>query len=159
MRCLKRHRAARGMTLIELLVTLAIGGLLVMAGVPYYVQYSHNTRLREAGNTLMTEALYTQSEAVKRNANISMVISGSSVDVRDVGTDSSLRLRRWGDGVTAEAATTIVFGGQGRPVPFGTASSVNLVLSGQVCSNDVRCPGLRVDGGGGIRLCANTQSC
>jgi type IV fimbrial biogenesis protein FimT len=31
--------------------------------------------------------------------------------------------------------------------------------SGLTCSSDFRCPGLRVDGGGTMRLCADKLAC
>jgi type IV fimbrial biogenesis protein FimT len=63
------------------------------------------------------------------------------------------------DGVTADAAVTLNFGGDGRPAPFGTAYTVDISKSGITCSSDYRCPSLRVDAGGGIRLCADKTSC
>jgi type IV fimbrial biogenesis protein FimT len=45
-------------------------------------------------------------------------------------------------------------------VPFGTAGSINLSMTGEICSDDTRCPGLRVDAGGATRLCGNhLQNC
>ena len=71
MRQLKRRPAAqRGLTLVELMVTVAIGGILMMAGMPYLGDYLNNSRLREAGNSALSSALYAQSEAIKRNGRV-----------------------------------------------------------------------------------------
>ena len=37
----------------------------------------------------------------------------------------------------------------------GSAVSINLATSAGSCSSDMRCPGLRVDVGGAVRLCGN----
>jgi type IV fimbrial biogenesis protein FimT len=57
------------------------------------------------------------------------------------------------------ANATFDIGSDGRPAPFGTAVAVNLGISGLSCSGtNVRCPGLRIDAGGAVRLCGNYLS-
>ncbi len=161
MRRLMRQRP-RGFTLIETLITLSIFGLLAMAAVPVFHDYLGNSRLREGGNALLSEALFAQAEAVKRNGRVSVTVlaNTATILVFDVQNNVELRRRRIPDGLTAGGADVgVVFGGTGRPVPFGTAVAINLRLDNFTCSADIRCPGLRVDGGGGMQLCKNTQSC
>jgi len=63
-----RHLSVeRGVTLIELMVTIAIGGILLTVGAPMLSDYIANSRLRAAGEALLSEALYAQQEAIKRN--------------------------------------------------------------------------------------------
>ena len=128
-----RHRRerprVRGLTLIELMAALAVSVILFGMAIPYMADFMHNARLRQAGNALLAETLQAQSEAIKRNASTRLLISGSLIQVD--------------------------FGSRGTPLPFGTSASVNLVRSGTTCSAELRCPGLRIDGGGGIRLCVN----
>ncbi|MFY9510803.1 MAG: GspH/FimT family pseudopilin [Rubrivivax sp.] len=153
-------RRARGLTLIELMVGLAIGTFLVLTAAPYFADYVANSRLREGGNLLYAEALVAQSEAVKRNATVRLQTSGSTITVIDRSTPATpvtLRTRVISGGVSA-ATATIDFGSEGRPVPFGTAGSIDLSSSSASCSSDYRCPGLRVDAGGAVRLCGNHLS-
>ncbi len=153
-----RHmRPARGLTLIELMVGLTIGAFLLMAAAPFFGDYIRNSRLREAGNALLGEALFAQSEAIKRNTTVRLSTSGAALQVIDRSdplADVILRERTLAGNVTAPVAT-LDFGTEGRPVPFGTAGSINLSMTGEVCSDDTRCPGLRVDAGGATRLCGN----
>lgn len=161
-RLMPPRRRSRGFTLIETLVTLSIFGLLAMAAVPVFHDYLANSKLREGGNALLSEALYAQAEAVKRNGRVSltMLASSSTIVIFDVQNNVELRRRRAPDGLSAGGNDVgVVFGGSGRPVPFGTAVAINLRLDNFTCSADIRCPGLRVDGGGGMQLCKNTQSC
>ena len=150
----------RGLTLIELMVGLAIGAFLMLTAAPYFADFATNSRLREAGNLLYGEALIAQSEGVKRNATVRLSTSGTTlqvIDRSDITTPVVLRTRVLPVNVTTETAT-VDFGSEGRPVPFGTSASINLAISGATCTSDIRCPGLRVDAGGAIRLCGNQLS-
>ena len=77
-------RLERGFTLVELMVALAIAGLLVVAAAPYFADYGTNSRLRESGNTVHTEALMAQSEAIKRNRVVRLSTAGTAVQVIDL---------------------------------------------------------------------------
>jgi type IV fimbrial biogenesis protein FimT len=152
----------RGLTLIELMATLAISVILFGMAAPYLGDYMVNTRLREAGNALLAESLFAQGEALKRNVSTRFIIDGGEIQVRDMsagGDGVLLRRRLLGDGLSAHAGAQIDFSSRGTPLPFGTATSIDIDKSGVTCSAEQRCPGLRVDGGGGIRLCANRLDC
>lgn len=156
---MRRLRSIRGMTLVELMVGIAVLAILATAAAPYLGDYVVNSRLREAGNLLFTESLIAQSEAVKRNTTVRVTTSGSTVQVLDMtvpATPVVLRTRTLTQSVVAPDAT-FDFGPEGRPAPFGTAVAINLSMTGITCSSDQRCPGLRVDAGGAMRLCGNFQ--
>ncbi len=151
-----RRLRSRGMTLIELMVGLAVMAVLATAAAPYLGDMVANSRLREAGNLLFGETLLAQSEAIKRNTTVRVSTNGSSIQVLDmtqVDAPAVLRARTLPGQVQAPVKT-FDFGPEGRPAPFGTAVAVNLAAGG-TCSDDLRCPGLRVDAGGAIRLCGN----
>ena len=162
-----RQAAARGLTLIELLVTVTVAGFLLVAAAPHFSDYVNNSRLREGGTTLQTEALFAQSEAIKRNRIVRLVTAGSNVQVleaQDPANMTLLRERTLAGGVTA-ANATVDFTPRGYPVNRAVVPSVDFVpagidlaLPGVTCSSDHRCPGLRIDAGGGIRLCADKLS-
>jgi type IV fimbrial biogenesis protein FimT len=152
----------RGFTLIELMIGLGIAAMLLLVGAPFFGDYVNNSRLRESGNTLFAETLFAQSEAIKRNATMRVVVTGSKVETRDMlagGTGTLVREVTFAEPVAALANATFNIGSDGRPAPFGTAVAVNLGISGLSCSGaNVRCPGLRIDAGGAVRLCGNYLS-
>jgi type IV fimbrial biogenesis protein FimT len=152
-------RGQRGLTLVELMVALTIAAVLVVAAVPSFQDYLGNSRLRESGNTLFVQALFAQSEAIKRNTVVRLTTDGAVVRVFDrTDPDNEVLVRETvlADGISA-AAADIDFGGEGRPLGFA-AGSINLSSAAHACSTEIRCPGLRVDGGGAIRLCGDHQT-
>ena len=149
----------RGMTLVELMVGLAVLAVLATTAAPYMGDMVVNSRLRESGNLLFSESLIAQSEAVKRNTTVRVSTNGNLVQVLDMTIPAApvqLRARTLPANVSAPVAT-FDFGPEGRPAPFGTAVSLNLFITGATCSVDLRCPGLRIDAGGAMRLCGNHQ--
>ena len=160
MRHLTLPRAARGLTLVELMVALAIAALLAVAAVPSLGEYIANARLRESGHSLYLQTLLAQSEAIKRNTVVRIALADDRITVSDQTdpmTPITLRELPLIDGITGDAFA-LDFGGEGRPLAFASAS-VNLRHARQPCSDLIRCPGLRVDGGGGVRLCVNHTAC
>lgn len=153
---MRQLKAPHGLTLIELMVGISIAAILMMASAPFFGDYIRNSRLREAGNTLLSEALFAQSEAIKLNATVRLSTNGATLQVID-RTDplAEIVLReRWLVGNVVAPVATIDFGSEGRPVNFAVGS-INLSMTGVTCSDDARCPGLRVDAGGATRLCTN----
>lgn len=157
-----RRAAVRGLTLIELLVSVAVLAVLASAAAPFMGDMIANSRLREGGHSLLAETLMAQSEAVKRNGTVRVSLNGSTVQVIDLTVPAApvvLRTRTLVQTVSAPVVT-FDFGPEGRPTPFGTAVSVNLGSTSATCTSELRCPGLRVDAGGGVRLCGNhLESC
>jgi type IV fimbrial biogenesis protein FimT len=150
----------RGVTVIESLVAISIAGLLAAAGAPAMGDYIRNSRLREAGHALLSEAIFAQSEAVKRNGRVRLTVNGNAIEVvdRSGASDTVLHTRTMPGDVQART-TSLDFGSQGRPAPFGTEATVNLSLSKTTCSDTLRCPALRVDAGGAVRLCNDQNTC
>lgn len=152
-------RMQRGMTLIELMVAFAIASMLALSAAPFFADYGTNSRLRESGNALYSETLFAQSEAIKRNRVVRVATSGSTItvaDLTDPGNPITLRTRAMADGVLLPTSS-VSFGSSGWPANL-TAVAINLSHASASCSADYRCPGLRVEGGGAIRLCGNYQS-
>jgi type IV fimbrial biogenesis protein FimT len=81
-----------GFTLVELLVTLSIAGILVAVGIPSFISTISGNRLTSYANEFITSLNLARSEAVKR---------GTSVTVRKVDNNSSTQKAanaEWEDG-------------------------------------------------------------
>lgn len=65
----------RGFTLVELVITVAIVGILVTVGIPSFSDMMANSRMTSLTNDLVSEIYVARSEAVKRNVAVSICSS------------------------------------------------------------------------------------
>lgn len=72
-----------GFTLIELMVTLAIAAVLLMVGVPSFVEFQRNSELTSQTNSLVAALNTARTEAMKHNANAYVVPNGTANKWRD----------------------------------------------------------------------------
>ncbi|MBF0339650.1 MAG: GspH/FimT family pseudopilin [Magnetococcales bacterium] len=68
----------RGFTLVEMLISLAIVAILVTLGLPYMQDMVLNQQVKNAISDLQFSLLHARSEAIKRNANVSVIPTGGN---------------------------------------------------------------------------------
>ena len=68
-RCIRR---ARGFTIIELMVVVAIAAILIVAAAPSFSEFLSRRRVEGLTAELVTDLHYTRSEAVSRNESVGM---------------------------------------------------------------------------------------
>jgi type IV fimbrial biogenesis protein FimT len=71
----RRCDRARGFTLMEVLVALAIAAILFAIGVPMFRNASLGARLSAAANNLLASVQLARSEAIKRNVDVTVCAS------------------------------------------------------------------------------------
>ena len=160
MRQLIRPCHRRGVTLIEMMIVLVFVAIVSSLASPFLGDYIANSRLRESGNALMAEALFAQSEAVKRNGQVRLSVNATGTQVIDMtgAAPVVIRDRQMPDRITVEVLN-IDFGSDGMTRPRGTDATIDVISTGVTCSDAYRCPRLQIDAGGALRLCANKLSC
>jgi len=72
-----RDTRSPGFTIIELLIAVAILGIISMLAAPSFREYIISSQVRSAASDLYGSALLARSEAIKRNAAIDVVPSAS----------------------------------------------------------------------------------
>lgn len=68
-------RKLGGMSMIELLIALAVLGLLTALGLPSFNAWLHNTKLRTAAESLQSGLQMGRAEAVRQNRNVEFVLT------------------------------------------------------------------------------------
>jgi len=69
--------AGRGVTLVELVVTLAVLALLISLGMPSFADWIQNMRLRSTGESLSGILQLARSEAIRKNDTVILQVTTS----------------------------------------------------------------------------------
>lgn len=136
-------RAARGFTLVELVVTFAVLAILTLLAVPSFTDWIRNTQVRSAADAMQNGLRLAQAEAVRRSRlvvfsltagqpglNVAAVANGSNWSIQAAPVagidDASLQFVQggaFGDttaGVTITGPASICFNAEGRLVAGST---------------------------------------
>lgn len=67
-------RQYRGFSLLELIIALAIAGILMALAAPAYIGYVANSRIRTAAQSFNSGLQLARTEAIRRNMNVDFVL-------------------------------------------------------------------------------------
>lgn len=81
---------ARGFTIIELLMTIAVFALLLAAGAPALRSFVENGRIRAAGESLKYGVALARNEAVRLNTQVEFVTTATGWEVVRIVDDTVL---------------------------------------------------------------------
>jgi type IV fimbrial biogenesis protein FimT len=80
-------KSAQGFTIIEVIVTMTIGGILMMFAVPAFNAFIQNQRITTATNSLVLSLNLARSEAIKRDQPTGLTVCASTDALTCNGTD------------------------------------------------------------------------
>lgn len=89
----------RGFTAVELMVTIAIVAILLAIAVPSFEGAALSSKLSANANSLVADAHLTRSEAIKRNAVVTLCASANGTSCNGTG---------WEDGWIILSGTTVL---------------------------------------------------
>lgn len=119
-----------GFTLVELMITIAIAGILASLALPSFRSFVQTQRVKSASFDLTAALTLTRSEAIKRNTNVAMsqasggwqngwTITAGSLVLRKQDAYSSLTI------TNSEGVSSVVFRKDGRLASEDTDFTVN----------------------------------
>jgi type IV fimbrial biogenesis protein FimT len=158
-------RAARGFTLIELMTTIAVIGILLVASVPTMRGVIENSRIRSATESLKYGLMLARTEAVRRNTRVGFVTDATGWQVRTVmggevlhqaaGTEGTGRLEITMTPADADQVTFDAFGRVLNPNPDDSVPIERIDVASAVPPEVAGYRPLRVQvlRGGTARLC------
>ena len=172
------QRRQGGFTMIELLITITIIGLVLMFGMPSMSSWLQSNQIRSAAESVQSGLLLARSEAVRRNTNVQFTLSSlagtgapdwsvtcatPAVDCPGAGmSETEIRKYSAQEGApstqVASPQATITFSGVGRVTPLpGTTMAINISNPhGGACAasaGPMRCLRIQVSPGGQIKMC------
>lgn len=119
------RRASGGFTLIELMVTIAVAAILISLAVPSFTDATLAGKLSASANDLVAGVALGRSEAIKRNAVVSMCVSSNGSSCASSGG--------WEQGWVILAGATVIQKHAAAPTGFkvtSTAAKIDFQPSG-----------------------------
>ncbi len=160
------EKAARGFSLIELMVTLAVAGVMLMVAVPSFGNLMLSSQLTSLSNELVSALNSARVEAVKRNAPVEVCSDNTcAVTTTDMSNGHSLLIKAglddMVDPISVRAVRHLTYSGQG----LAYANGQNAPFSGLVAdlfSDRLNTQGHRciyVEVGAVVSTCTDNQNC
>lgn len=167
---LKRLRRAAGFSVIELMMVVAIIGVVLMLAVPSFAEFLQNQQIRVAGDAILNGVQVARAEAIRRNLSVQVAINVPETGwvVSESASGTVIQTREHQEGsrnanvlTTPGGATTITFtplggvtGNADGTFPV-TQIDIDNPAGGacQLTSGPMRCLRILVTGGGSVRMC------
>lgn len=167
-----KRRHQHGLSLIEVMIAVAIVGLLLVIGLPDFFAFMAGLRVRTVAEGLVGAVQQARVEATKRNQSVSFRLDsvdggGWSVILAD-GTVLQSRDAQEGGSVQVQfvpgGTDTITFNNLGqRTAPAAAAGLLTLSVTnpaGGACqpAGAIRCLSITIPAGGQVRMCDPQRS-
>ncbi len=114
----------KGFSLVEIMVVVAVFGLLVAISVPGFSSYTHANRLSTSASRLAADLQWARSTSIANGRVILVAASGNGYTVTDVATGNVLADRDFERGCTLAADASARF------FPWGLAESASFNVAG-----------------------------
>ena len=151
---IRKKSAQTGFSLIELMVGIAILGILTAVAVPSFQTWLLNTQIRNAAESISNGLQRARAEAVRSNVSMDFVLAAdSSWTIKTTADGKEIASRPSSDGsknVVINPAGTVTFDSLGGIVAGFAQVDVDSTLLSAADSNNLR---ITLGVGGNVRLC------
>ena len=129
----RRRAEAHGFTLIELMVAIALLGLLITLSIPSFTSWIRNSQIRTVAEALQTGVRAAQAESVRRNRQVVMWFTNGDPST---GSAPAVGGKNWGLQTVAQFGETAEYITGGKLADIASAVSVaNDMSSNAICFN------------------------
>lgn len=160
---------ARGFTIVEVMITLVVLGVLITLGAPQFADWLQNQKTRNAADAVLNGLQVARAEAVQRNLAVQFKLTSlpkSSWTVSESASGTAIQSRSSDEGTAVVNVTAV--DGAANPVttvtfsPIGgvaanadaTAALRKIDLANPMASaTNARSYRILVSGGGSLRMC------
>ena len=152
---LSRLRRARGFSLIEVLIVVAIAAILAAAGLPALSDFVKSQGPKNAASDLFSSLALARGEAIKRNASIDLTpnttdwAGGWVVKVQSSSQVLLTQDARSNVSILSSTAGTVSYGGNGR---LATSATLFRVLVPGNTRISMRCVSVDLSGRPNVRV-------
>ena len=163
-------RLARGFSILEMVVVVAIIGLLLSLGVPSFFTYTQNLQIRVAAEAITAGLQIAKNEAIRRNVTVQLSLDPNtgtawSINLGSDPTANPLQARDANEGsvnvtrtIIPSGTYTVTFNGMGRIASQnadGTVPMTQINLDNPQIANvaDRRKLRIIIPVGGAVRMC------
>ncbi|MBA3032646.1 MAG: GspH/FimT family pseudopilin [Gammaproteobacteria bacterium] len=160
LRLLSRPRRASGFTLIELMISIIVLGVLLTIAMPSFRAWMLNIQIRNASESILTGIQRARAEAVGRNTSVTFVMAANSTWTVNVNNPPSVietRLSSEGSEMVTRtiipaSATTLTFSNLGIVVPNsdGSNSLQQIDFTANGANQNMR---IVIGAGGSAKMC------
>lgn len=163
---------ARGFTIVEVLITIMVLGILIAVAAPTFGEWLQNQQLRAAADAALNGLQVGRAEAIRRNGPVQVAFApgGSGWTVSEItggAVGATLQTRSGAEGspnatlsATPGGATTVTFSAIGGIAANIDGSATISMLDvqnpgGGACqpAGAMRCLRVTVSGGGSLKMC------
>jgi type IV fimbrial biogenesis protein FimT len=156
---------SRGFSLIELLIGLALIGILSVMAVPAYQFWIKNVQIRNAAEGVLNGLQLARAEAVRRNALVQLIFTtatGSGWTISTVVGGTEIQARSANEGsesalvtITPLGADRITFNGMGWLATNnnGSPTITRIDVASTMVGTEIRALRVTVGAGGVMKMC------
>ena len=139
-------------TLIELMVVMAIIGIIISIAMPYMRPIISNSKNRSVSNQLLIDIMYTRNVAITNQRNAQMINNAQDILRQQDGLDLDPQIRSVDPANVLDSVNPIEFNPEGFSVRQGilqvavlggagdSARQLQINQVGQVIRTDIQCP-------------------